>query len=290
MEKDLESRKQELITGFNSFAETRRDKTEETVWRQLGNFDIRSNSVSQKQLNYVEKLINDFIANEEQSFADNVVDYIGEDKIFDRRRSAQKYYLNFENDFRNYNLSFPTDEIKDIAYEEVVERLIDQTGQSQEMLNKYANDNYLGDLGQINQEVFNSIVEHFNSAEMVEEDNEEFQQIMSLYDNADVIVVINGGNLPPDYHDLPSVAFAYADKNELIDDSIDELMDSQELRFEYSDDKDWLADNNPSLQFDELIFKRWLMDQPIYSIVANAFDNTYPVLMTYDEIFDFYTK
>lgn len=293
VEKDLTMRKQELVTEFKNYLENQRDEIEESYWMYLGiMLEIRSSSVSKKQHDLVEKNVDQLIAIEEQQFADNIVDNVGEDKIFDRRRSDQKILMNYYEEFPIDEIygQLSTDNIKETAHEEVVERLVSDTGQSQENLEKYANDQFLGDLGQINEITYDSIIEHFNSAKTVEENNEDFQQIMSQYDNADFIVVLNGGNLPNDYHDLPSVALAYADKNGLIDDNIDELMDSPEARFDFSNDEDWQMDNNPDRQFDTLIYKQWLMEQDISRLVAYAFSNEGPVVMTNNEIFDFYTR
>lgn len=288
---DLKSVKQSLINVFSTFV-NKNGQTypiiEHHFNKSLAEHQITKPIFSFKQDQKCESYLNQ-ILNDIQTHFD--ADVCQKEDLTDLMNGNKSY----EDVIRNYLIELNYNEIinniinwndlSEIAREEIIDDLIEDTHLNRENIFNYINTRYPNELiNQVNESKYNQIVNELLDSE----DDSESENIRAIAQKimGDYEFIILENEWPTDIDSLFSLAEFYADKNDFISKNWDELKDNT-----FEDYQSYISENSTDIQQmlnDDYQLNLWLNNQGLTYLINKAgFENAI-VVYSSDEIINQY--
>lgn len=292
MREDLQAVKQRLMVMFSNYVHT--GKGAETIVKgvrleaQLADAISPLSAEEQSKLDLYAQQVEDQVQTE---FSSDVCSDDDLNAILNDNISYEEYiekYFTETSDWTNIiERVVDVDELKQIVFDEIVNDLLDDTGQSSEKVQKYLRDDCwsvdnICKMSEVNyNELVYSLTDH-ETAMSSTPDN--WRDILLAYRQYDSII-INGGEYPKTINDFMYLADGFFNKGDFIEDYYDEISDNAK-----DDYQDEMQDNNETINdFNNADFKKWLMTKDIHQLAIYAgFDN--PLIVSYEDVVQHYTN
>lgn len=289
---DLQAVKQRLMVMFSNYVHT--GKGAETIARgvyleaQLADVISPLSAEEQSKLDLYTQQVEDQVQTEFSSdvCSDNDLNALLNDDI-SYEEYIEKYFME-TSDWENIiERVVDINELKQIVFNEIVNDLLDDTGQSSEKVQKYLRDNHwsVDNICKMSEVNYDDLVYSLNNHETaMSSTTDNWRDILLAYRQYDSII-INGGEYPKTISDFMYLADGFFNKGDFIEDYYDEI--SNNAKDDYQDET---QDNNETIDnFNSVDYKKWLMTKDVHQLAIYAgFDN--PLIVSYEDVVQHYTN
>lgn len=289
---DLQAVKQRLMVMFSNYVHT--GKGAETIARgvhleaQLADVISPLSVEEQSKLDLYTQQVEDQVQTEFSSdiCSDDDLNAILNDDI-SYEEYIEKYFMETSGWKNIIERVVDINELKQIVFNEIVNDLLDDTGQSSEKVQKYLRNNRwsVDNICKMTEVNYDDLVYSLNNHETAMSSTaDNWRDILLVYRQYDSII-INGGEYPKTISDFMYLADGFFNKGDFIEDYYDEI--SNNAKDDYQDET---QGNNETIDnFNSVDFKKWLMTKDVHQLAIYAgFDN--PLIVSYEDVVQHYTN
>ena len=292
MREDLQAVKQRLMVMFSNYVHT--GEGAEIITKgvhleaQLADAISSLSAEEQSKLDFYAQQVEDQVQTE---FSSDVCNDDDLNAILDGNISYEEYiekYFTEMADWENIiERTVNIDELKQIVFNEIVNDLLDDTGQSLEKVQKCLRNNQWNsdNICKMSEVNYDDLVNNLSNHETAMSNTTgNRRDILSAYRQYDSII-INGGEYPKTISDFMYLADGFFNKGDFIEDYYDEISDN--AKDDYLDEK---KDNSEIIdEFNNTEFKKWLMSKDVRQLAIYAGFNN-PLIVSYDDVFQHYVN
>lgn len=292
MREDLQAVKQRLMVMFSNYVHT--GEGAEIITKgvhleaQLADAISSLSAEEQSKLDFYAQQVEDQV---QTKFSSDVCNDDDLNAILDGNISYEEYiekYFTEIVDWENIiERTVNIDELKQIVFNEIVNDLLDDTGQSLEKVQKCLRNNQWNDdnickMSEVNYDDLVNILSNHETAMSSTTDN--WRDILSAYHQYSLII-IDGGEYPKTISDFMYLADGFFNKGDFIEDYYDEISDN--AKDDYLDEK---KDNSEIIdEFNNTEFKKWLMSKDVHQLAIYAGFNN-PLIVSYEDVIQHYVN
>lgn len=292
IKEDLQTVKQRLIVMFNNYIHT--GKGSKVIVKgvrleaQLADAISPLSVEEQSKLDFYAQQVEDQI---QTDFSTDVCSSDNLDALLNDNISYEEYIEKYFTETSDWEKIIERivniDELKQIVFNEIVNDLLDDTGQSSEKVQKCLRDNQwsVDNVCKMSENNYDILANSLSNKETaISNSDDNWKDILLAYRQYNFIV-INGGEYPKAINDFMYLADGFVNKGDFIETYYDEINDN--AKDDYLDEK---QDNDEITDYcNSTEFKKWLMNKDTYQLAIYAgFSN--PKIVSYDDAIKHYAN